>query len=267
MGLSQTEIRELIVVAERAARAGGEVVLAAWDQPRAYRHKGSVDLVTETDLASEVAIREVLRETGLAILGEEGGAEGGSDETKGVMWIVDPIDGTTNFAHRVPHVGVSIGLAVDNEPVAGVLLDPPKNELFIAVDGVSTLNGRVLPRLEFVPMRDALLTTGYPYDRFTNPDNNTDLTEAFVMRTQCIRRFGAASLDLAWVAAGRLDGYWERGLKPWDVAAGLALLHGVGGEARDYRGERYTMGEPSLVAGHPEMVWAMLAVIAEVRGR
>lgn len=262
MGLQDAETRELIAIAERAARAGGEVVLAAWDQPRAYRHKGSVDLVTETDVASEAAIRAVLRETGLPILGEEGGAEGSGS----VMWIVDPIDGTTNFAHRVPHVGVSIGLAVDNEPVAGVLLDPPKSELFVAQCGVSTLNGRVLPTLEPVAMGEALLTTGYPYDRFTHPDNNTDLTEAFVMRTQCIRRFGAASLDLAWVAAGRLDGYWERGLKPWDVAAGLAILNAVGGEARDYRGARYVMGEPTLVAAHPAMVRQMLAVIAEVRG-
>lgn len=261
--LSDAERAELLEAACAAADAAGALIREAFARPRAgYERKGAVDLVTETDTAAEACIRDVLAATGVPVLGEEGGLEG---EEGALLWIVDPIDGTTNFAHRVPHLAVSIGLAVDGTPTLGVVDNPVLRER-VATDGrVATCDGRVLPMLEARVLDEALLGTGFPYDRRTNPDNNVDLFEGFMKRCQGVRRFGAAALDLASVALGRLDGFWEPRLKPWDVCAGVALVRAVGGTVCDYGGGEHRLDAASLIAAHPELAAEMVLTITRIR--
>ncbi|MCB9521293.1 MAG: inositol monophosphatase [Myxococcales bacterium] len=267
MTLRSVERSELAREAVAAARAGGEVARRGFAAAKsAAHHKGAVDLVTETDLAVEALIRERLTATtGLPVVGEERGRSGAEG---GATWIVDPIDGTTNFAHRHPHFAVSIGLVdAADEPVLGVVYAPFADELFWTDGDGAWLGDAALAPIRPVRLSESLLATGFPYDRQTNPDNNTDLATAFLMRTHGVRRMGAAALDLAWVAAGRIDGFWEPRLKPWDVAAGVALVRAVGGEVVDYRGERHRIDAPSLVAAHGALLAEMLDVVREVRYR
>jgi myo-inositol-1(or 4)-monophosphatase len=191
------------------------------------RHKGRVDLVTEVDLACERAIREVLAHhtPDLPVLGEEGG--GGHAPTR---WVVDPIDGTTNFVHGLPHYAVSIGLEVDGVATVGVVLDVGRDELYRATRGRgATCNGAPLRTSDVRDLGEALLGTGFPYDRAERPDFYLAFVREALLRTQGIRRAGAAALDLCWVARGALDGFWEFGLKPWDRCAGSVLVEEAGG--------------------------------------
>lgn len=260
-----TQIDELARIARRAAEDAGAIAARAFARPVSdITHKGSVDLVTETDVAVEDFLRRRLDdETGLGFLGEEGGASG---IDQGAAWIVDPIDGTTNFANRIPHFAVSIGLwrfdaGEPVEPLAGIVLSPMVGEAFWADSTRGYLGDAVLPALRPSPLADAVLASGFPYDRQTNPDNNVDLWEGFMRRCRGVRRFGAAALDVAWLAAGRVDGFWEARLKPWDVAAGLAILARVGGETADFLGAPHRLDSPSLVAAHPSLLGEMLEVI------
>ncbi len=263
--LSAAERTELMREAVEVARLAGRRAAEAWARPRgAVALKGAIDLVTETDRAcEELIVAELTRRTGLPVLGEEGGQHGAADGAR--QWIVDPIDGTTNFAHRLPHFAVSVGLAVGGEPALGVVLAPVADELF-ATDGVDAwCNGRRLPALEPSALASALLVTGFPYDRHTHPDNNLDLFQAFTMRARCTRVNGSAALDLAYVAATRADAYWERSLKPWDACAGVALVRAVGGEVTNYGGARYALHHDTLVAAHPSLAAQLRDVITEVR--
>lgn len=261
--LTDAERAELLDAACAAADAAGALIREAFASPRAgYERKGAVDLVTETDTAAEAEVRRVLVSTGVPVLGEEGGLEG---EEGALLWIVDPIDGTTNFAHRVPHLAVSIGLTLLGVPTLGVVDNPVLGER-VATDGrTATCNGSVLAPLAPRALDEALLGTGFPYDRRTNPDNNVDLFEGFMRRCQGVRRFGAAALDMASVALGRLDGFWEPRLKPWDVCAGVALVRAVGGAVYDYEGRQHRLEATSLVAAHPALAAEMVRAISEVR--
>lgn len=270
--MTENERTELARIAVDAAKAAGPICRDAFARPpEEVTKKGAVDLVTETDLAVEAYLRErLIAETGFGLLGEEGGKSEG--EGGAPVWIVDPIDGTTNFAHRVPHFAVSIGLwrcdesGQPTQAVLGAMLSPIVDELFWCDGEQAWLNDAVLPRLEPTPLDVALLASGFPYDRRTNDDDNTALWRAFLKRCQGCRRFGAAALDLAWVAAGRLDGFWEARLKPWDVAAGVALVQCVGGVTTDYSGAAYTLDAPGIVAAHPDLARSMVEVIAATRG-
>ncbi len=270
--MTEAELTALAKLTCQAAREGGALAAEAFKTPpESIQNKGVVDLVTETDLAVEALLRErLIRETGFALLGEEGGRSG---PAQGPIWIVDPIDGTTNFAHRLPHFAVSIGLwasdadGTPTAPLLGAVYSPMVDELFWTDGRAAFLNDARLPTLQPVPLGVAILASGFPYDRQTNDDDNTDLWRGFLKRCQGCRRFGAAALDLAWVAAGRVDGFWEPRLKPWDVAAALAILHVVGGRTVDYEGAPYTLGAPGIVAAHPALLQQMLDTIATVRAR
>lgn len=264
---------ELAALARHTAELAGRLAARAFAAPRTVaRHKGAVDLVTETDLAVEALIRQRLSDaTGFGFLGEEDGRTGPAD---GPVWIVDPIDGTTNFSHRVPHFAVSIGLwstdaaGSPDQPLVGCVVSPVAGETFWCDDRVARLGDTPLPPLEPKPLAACLMATGFPYDRQTNPDNNVDLLEAFMKRCRGVRRFGAAALDVAWLAAGRVDGFWEPRLKPWDLAAGLAVLSRVGGATADFLGAPHRLDSPSVVAAHPAILTQMLEVIgAEWRAR
>ena len=243
---SQTDIlRAELESATRAAQAGAAVIRAAWGKPPRVEHKGDVDLVTETDLAAEAAVLAVLRATfpGDVFVSEEDGRSGLEGASR--WWWIDPLDGTTNFAHGFPHFAVSIASEDADGLRVGVVLEPITQRLFAAARGMgATLNGSPLRASKTPDLNAALLATGFPYDRRTNPDNNVHRVAHLIRRCQGIRRAGAAALDLAYVAAGWLDGYWEDRLKPWDLAAGALLVSEAGGRASDF-----DLGPLSLQSG------------------
>jgi myo-inositol-1(or 4)-monophosphatase len=200
------------------------------------RHKGEVDLVTEADRAAEETIVSVIRDTFPRhdILAEE--ADHGHCASA-YRWIIDPLDGTTNYTHGFPWFAVSIALEVAGEVRLGVVYNPFHHELFFAAKGEGAYLNDVQIRVSATePLGRALLATGFPYDRKTSRVNNYDHFVHFQQAAQACRRAGAASLDLAYTAAGRLDGYWEMKLKPWDVAAGQLLVAEAGGRATDFNG-------------------------------
>lgn len=214
---------------EEAAREAGALLRARLHADHQIRHKGDIDIVTEVDLASERLIRERLldRFPEHSFIGEEGGvSRTGSSEYR---WIVDPIDGTTNFAHGFPFFCVSIGLEIHGDLAVGVVYDPNRDEMFSAQrGGGATMNGRAIRVTARNDLRQSLLATGFPYER-EGFDRALRGFERMSLASLAVRRAGSAALDLCYVACGRLDGYWEFVVKPWDVAAGVLLVEEAGG--------------------------------------
>lgn len=227
---------------ETLARQAGAILREYYEKPRAANSKSTViDLVTEADAKSEEFIVNGLRSLfpDHHIHGEEGGGYGPPAEETAYHWYVDPLDGTTNFAHRFPVFAVTIALSdPDLMPILGVVYDPIHDEMFKAIRGQgSWCNGRRMRVSETPDLSQALVTTGFPYNRWTAADNNVEHFGNFVVRTQGCRRVGAAALDLCMVAAGRMDGYWEHGPNPWDVQAGLLCVQEAGGIVTDFGGQ------------------------------
>ncbi|RLC65301.1 MAG: inositol monophosphatase, partial [Chloroflexi bacterium] len=180
------------------------------------------------------------------------------------IWLIDPLDGTNNFAHAFPHVAVSLALLEGKRPVVGVSYDPLREEVFAAVaGGGATLNGQPIHVSDVAALADAFLATGFPYDRRTAPDNNTRRLDHFLRRSQGVRRAGAAVLDLAYVACGRFDGFWEIRLQPWDVAAGVLLVQEAGGKTTDFAGRPDCISGATIVASNGRIHDPMLRVIRE----
>jgi len=254
-------------IAVQAARAAGDILLKAWRDPapRQVHHKGAIDLVTEVDLAAEAAICEVLERHSpqVPILAEEGGGAWHAP----TRWIVDPLDGTTNFVHRLPHFAVSIALEVEGVLEVGCILDPCRDELWTAARGRGArLDGRPIAVSTVADLDDALLATGFPYDRRTRAARYLRLVQAFMERCQGIRRAGAAALDLAWLAGGRLDGFWELGLSPWDVAAGALLVTEAGGRVSALDGGPLLLEAPQVLATNAALHMDMEGVLASLIG-
>ncbi|GEM83454.1 inositol monophosphatase family protein [Meiothermus hypogaeus] len=206
------------------------------------------DVVTQADHESEAAIRELVasRHPEHVVLGEEQG----QDKEGAFRWIVDPLDGTVNYAHGFPFYAVSIGLEAHGEVVLGVILDTARNELFTAIKGQGAfLNGRPIHVSTRDTLLGSLLATGFPYDVSKDAENVTYFQRALA-KGLMVRRPGAAALDLAYVAAGRLDGFWEVKLNPWDVAAGWLIITEAGGKVTDLQGEAYRLGNRYLVASN-----------------
>lgn len=242
------------VLAERFGRASLEVT-----------HKGDIDLVTESDLAAERLIVERIRSyyPRHAILAEESGtAEHAGAATSAYKWIVDPLDGTTNYAHGYPCFCVSIALEYEGQLVIGVIYDPTRDEMFAAERGAgATLNGRRIRVSEISDLNEAMLCTGYPYD-VRGRDNFARNFTNFIMHAQGVRRDGSAALDLAYVACGRFDGFWEEGLNPWDVAAGVVLIEEAGGRVSRYDGSPFGIYAPPIMASNGLIHEAMMRVLA-----
>jgi myo-inositol-1(or 4)-monophosphatase len=253
----------MLKAAVEAARAAGEIQRRRFRGDFAVRRKGAVDLVTDVDLACEEAIRETLARLcpGTTILSEEEGLTGTSRD----RWIVDPLDGTTNFAHAYPVFCASIAWEEGGRVRAGVIYDPLRDELFEAEEGRGArLNGTPLAVSREATLDGSLLATGFPYDRRTNPRNNLEAFTRLTLLTQGVRRSGAAAIDLAYVAAGRLDGFWEPGLKPWDTAAGALLVTEAGGSVTGYRGEPYVTSNPDVLATNGQLHPELLSVIEKL---
>lgn len=227
--------------------------------------KGEVNPVTEADTAAEALIVGQLRNAfpHHRILAEEGGGDAWQ-EPGPPIWLVDPLDGTNNFAHGFPHVGISLGLLAEGEPLLGVIYDPLRDETFAAVRGAeATLNGEPIHVSTVPRLAQAFLATGFPYDRRTAPDNNTARLDHFLRRSLGVRRAGAATLDLAYVACGRFDGFWEIRLKPWDVVAGVLLVRQAGGRVTDFDGTLNCLSGATIVASNGLIHDQMLKVIRE----
>ena len=250
-------------------RGAGEIVMRHFAQPVATSRKSSrIDIVTEADRESEAYIvRElVARFPEHHIVGEEGGGQGEAAAQAAYHWFVDPIDGTVNFASKLPHFCVSIGLATAaREPLLGVIYDPTRDETFVATrGGGAMLNGKAIRVTETAELVDAVITSGFPYDKHTNPDNNLKEWTAFLTRIRGERRLGSAALDFCYVAAGRLDGYWEKDLKTYDAMAGLLIVREAGGVVTDYAGGEWPQREERgrYVASNGKLHAAMLEVLA-----
>jgi myo-inositol-1(or 4)-monophosphatase len=263
-----TEVLELRDVCAEAARRGGAVLRDRWGKARTIEWKGGIDLVTDADRASEAALLVFLRGRlpGASILAEESGASGG--ESAELRFYVDPLDGTTNYAHGVPHFAVNVAVADARGLAAGATYDPLRDELYTAARGAGAFLGA--DRLRHsgrVALRGSLLVTGFPYDIHENHDEPLRLFGAFIRRAQAVRRFGSAALDLAYVAAGRFDGFWELKLKPWDVAAGIVIAREAGALVTDVAGGERMLETGDIVAAAPGLLPAMLDVIAAERER
>ena len=252
----------LLELAVSIAREAGAVARARFHDPRTIRTKTSeIDLVTDVDHALDRLIRERIRAERAqdALLTEESQAEPGSS---GVRWVVDPLDGTTNYAHAFPHFAISIGVEIDGRRSCGVVYDPMRDELFSAEAGRGAeLNGKPIRVSEIGELRRALLATGFAYDVHQKRTPNLTYFERFVGCAQAIRRAGSAALDFAYVACGRFDGYWELHLAPWDVAAGLLLVEEAGGRVSDFDAGPPPASGARIVASNGRVHGAMLDVL------
>jgi len=255
-------------VAIDAARAAGQLLYTELHRPRRVAYKGTpTNLVTEMDArAEELVVGRLLAAfPDDAILAEERGAQAGRS---GRRWIIDPLDGTTNYAHGLPIFSVGIGLEQARSIVLGVVYDPTRDELFVAERGAGAwLNDARLTVSTTEQLEVSLLTTGFPYDISTNPDNNLTEYATFAKRARAVRRLGSALLDIAYVAAGRYEGFWELALSPWDVAAAGILVEEAGGRVTDLRGDPIDIDRPRIVATNGRIHDQMLAVLKEVRGQ
>ncbi len=246
----------LITMMEKAARKAAPRLRRDFGEVDALQvsRKGPADFVSNADRAAEAAIVEVLSHArpdwGLTL--EEGGSSAGADSNS--RWIVDPLDGTTNFLHGMPHFAISIAAEVNGEVVAGLIHQPLTGESFWAEKGrgawLSDRRLRVSARRD---MADCVVATGVPYKGHGDAPGFLKTLSAVMPEVAGVRRFGAAALDLAWVAAGRFDGFWEEGLSEWDVAAGILLVKEAGGFVTDYRGGEAMVARREIVAGNGQL--------------
>jgi myo-inositol-1(or 4)-monophosphatase len=267
--LSRHDAVALRDAAAALAREAGAIVREGHGRAHRPERKGRIDLVTEYDRRSERLLLETIarRFPGAAVLAEESGAHaadvGPSGANAGLRWIIDPLDGTTNFAHNYPFFAVSIAAEVDGNLAAGAVFDPVRDELFAAAaDHGATLNGAPLRVSDITRVEDALLVTGFPYDVREHPERSMPQFQAFLLRAQGIRRDGSAALNLCYLAAGRFDGFWEASLAPWDVAAGALMILEAGGSITDYEGRPFRLEGPRILASNGRLHEEMKDVLA-----
>jgi myo-inositol-1(or 4)-monophosphatase len=245
------------------ARDAGHLLLEKFGRITSITKKGDINLVTEADLASEALIVERIKSyhPRHSILAEESGEAvvvGGDATWK---WIIDPLDGTTNYAHGYPCFCVTIALEHDGDVVAGVTFDPTRAELFAAEKGQgATLNGKPIRVSATEKLGDSLIVTGFPYDFKQRKNFARHLTE-FLLQSRGVRRDGSAAIDLAYVACGRFDGFWEEGLNPWDVAAGKLLIEEAGGIVSYYDGSKFSIYRPPICSSNGLIHEQMLDVL------
>jgi len=255
------EIEQIKQIGIRAAFQGGEILRRYFGNLKKVSKKGTIDLVTEADIESEKAIIQTIRSTfpDHGILAEESGPMDGLPEAR---WIIDPLDGTTNFAHGLGIFAVSIAFTRYDTPIFGIVFNPSNGELFTAGAGQGAhLNSQAIGVSKTTTVRDSLLVTGFPY-------NLERITAALMGRfarclpaAQGIRRLGSAALDLCYVACGRFDGFWEENLSPWDTAAGILIAQEAGGRVTDFKGQPFTIEKKQILATNCGIHAEMLALL------
>jgi myo-inositol-1(or 4)-monophosphatase len=255
-----------LLTAIDTVRRAGAIQLAAFGGHLQITKKGAIDLVTEVDVEIERMFRTLIAERypDHDVLGEEMGSHRASASPSRHCWIFDPIDGTTNFAHGLPIFCSSLALEIDGILSVAAVFDPTRGELFTAERGRGAwLNGTRLQVSNTSDLIDALLVTGFPYSVQREADQVLGLFGAFIARARAVRRLGSAALDVCYVAAGRMDGFWEQGLGPWDVAAAALLVQEAGGRISDLSGQPFQPRSGRLVASNGRIHDAMLETIAQ----
>src|SRR5690554_152240 len=245
-----------------AARAGAAIVREGFISRPEVHLKGAVNPVTAIDHQAEEAVFEAVTRLcpGEPVLGEESGGAGWDSDR---VWIVDPLDGTVNFIHGLPQVAVSVAVWENGEPVAGAVVDVSRGEEFAAARGAgATLDGEPIRVSPCEQMSDALVATGFPYDRQQRADAYVEVVAGVLREAQGMRRIGSAALDICWVACGRFDGYWEFSLAPWDMAAGVLVLQEAGGKVTDHLERPYVLGSPVLVASNGRIHSRLAEIVA-----
>jgi myo-inositol-1(or 4)-monophosphatase len=257
-----------LTTAIEAVVKAGDLQMAHFGGDIQVNKKGTIDLVTEVDVAVERMFRALIAERfpDHQILAEELG--GAKHVTAGPCWVFDPIDGTTNYAHGLPIFCASLALEIDGVAEVAAVYDPNRRELFTAERGRGAfLNGKPLRVSAAAALVDALLVTGFPYDVHTRVDEIVGLFAAFVGRARAVRRLGSAAIDLCWVGAGRMDGFWESDLNPWDIAAGALIVAEAGGRVTTLDGTEFQSRAGQVLASNGRVHDAMLEVIAGFRAR
>ena len=245
------------------AREAGALLATYFERRIGFELKGDFDLVTEADRASERLVVERLRShfPSHSIVAEEGGGHEGSS---GYRWYVDPLDGTTNFAHGYPIYNVTMGLELDGEMLAGVVFDPNRQEMFSAERGAGAyLNNRRIRVSVVKRLEDSLVSTGFP-SRKRHLNVNIHFYHQMAMATHGVRRGGSAAIDLAYVACGRLEAFWEFGLNPWDMAAGILLVTEAGGRCSDMKGGQHSLTGPDLLTDNGAIHQEVLELFGEI---
>lgn len=246
-----------------AARAAGDLLRERFGATHQVRHKGPTDLVTEMDRQAQDLIASMLQKPfpTYGLLGEEGG---GQDVSDGPCWLVDPLDGTTNYARGYPFFSVSIALERDDEVAVGVVYNPILDELFVAEKGGgATLNERPIHVSTTASLSESVLASGFPYDAWTNEADNGREWHRFLKRVLSLRSDGSAALDLCHVAAGRIDGHWELELGPWDIAAGGLIVQEAGGTVTQVNGDPFIPYGHNVLASNGHLHAEMLALLTE----
>ncbi len=258
----------MLELAIRAAREAGAILQDYATRGFQIEHKGRINLVTEADFASEHHIKQLITShyPTHRILAEESGESAHSGSSDDYWWIIDPLDGTTNFSHGYPCYAVSIGVEHRGEIVVGVIYDPTRDELFAAERGAGAmLNGQKIQVSDVDHLEKALVVSGFPYDVRERMDEYLPAWRKFLERAQGVRRLGAAAIDMACVAAGRMDGFWEYGLNPWDTAAGWVIIEEAGGRMTKLDGSPFDNSIPSLLCTNGKIHDEMLEVLRDLR--
>lgn len=256
-------VSDILVLSETIAREAGAVLREGYGNVQHIEQKGVIDLVTEFDKQSEEIILSAIQREfpGQAILAEESGR---NRSVSKYQWVVDPLDGTTNFANGIPHFSVTMALYKSNLPVLGVTYDPLRDEMFSAESGHgATLNNRPIHTSPRTNLAQAVLSTNFPYDLRTNSRNNFAQFTQFQLRTRAVRHLASSALDCAWTAMGRLDGYWELGVQPWDIAAGVLLVNEAGGRVTLIDGDEYHLSNDTIVVSNGLLHEQILRVLHE----
>ena len=265
-GLTDNEINDLTITAKSAAEKGGQLLMENYGKIKSIKCKGkSCDLVTNADIECEKLIVEYLnRKTpNISILAEESGYQ--SKECR-LKWCIDPLDGTTNYAHGYPLFACSIGLLWDNNPMLGAISIPTLNEIYYASPNTGSFCNRdQISVTSTKKLEDSLLVTGFAYDRMNVIDNNYSEFCWLTHRTHGVRRGGAAAVDLAFVAAGRVDGYWERGLAKWDLAGGIPIVEMAGGSVTNYPEGEFNLDSGRILACTPSIQEELLIELSKVQ--
>jgi myo-inositol-1(or 4)-monophosphatase len=255
----------LLSTAIEAVMKAGEIQMSFIDTGFAVSHKGTIDLVTEADVAVETMFRKMIAERfpDHTILAEEFG-EDAATQGASYCWVFDPIDGTNNYAHGLPIFCSSLALEIDGKGEIGAIYDPTRKELFVAErGGGALLNGRPIHVSNASTLVESMLVTGFPYDIHDRIPEIVGLFGEFVGKARAVRRLGSAALDLCYVAAGRMDGFWEQDLKPWDIAAGTIIVEEAGGKVTDFAGEPHASRRPQLLATNGKIHDEMMEITRE----